>query len=214
MTTKWTDDVIAILKKIRINSYLMSVKHKNRYIEFKEYSRYFDLPVIVLSIFSSTFISFQSVPEYDKIMVNTAISMFIAILTSIKLYLNLSDSINQSESLSQKFYLLSINIYKILELDEENRKCDGHVFLNETYSEYVKLLDSSNIFKTEIKKDMLIEDIKPLLKPCKPTKNNQTQTQLTPSSSVNSINNSTSLTIMNEPDMIPEFGSYCPSSTV
>jgi len=148
-------------------------------------------------------------------MVNTAISMFIAILTSIKLYLNLSDSINQSESLSQKFYLLSINIYKILELDEENRKCDGHVFLNETYSEYVKLLDSSNIFKTDIKKDMLIEDIKPLLKPCKVTKNNQTQTQLALSSSVNSIDEKpTSLALMNEPDMIPEFGSYCPSSTV
>jgi hypothetical protein len=214
MTTTWTDDVIEMLKKLRINSYLMSVKHKNRYIEFKEYSRYFDLPVIVLSIFSSTFISFQSVPEYDKIMVNTAISMFIAILTSIKLYLNLSDSINQSESLSQKFYLLSINIYKILELDEENRKCDGHVFLNETYSEYVKLLDSSNIFKTEIKKDMLIEDIKPFLKPCKPTKHNQTQTQ-PHSSSVNSVDeNPTTLALMNEPDMIPEFGSYCPSSTV
>jgi hypothetical protein len=212
--TTWTDDVIEMLKKLRINSYLMSVKHKNRYIEFKECSRYFDLPVIVLSIFSSTFISFQSVPEYDKIMVNTAISMFIAILTSIKLYLNLSDSINQSESLSHKFYLLSINIYKILELDEENRKCDGHVFLNETYSEYVKLLDSSNIFKTEIRKDMLIEDIKPFLKPMKCTKNNQTQTQ-PHSSSVNSVDEkNTTLALMNEPDMIPEFGSYCPSSTV
>jgi len=99
-------------------------------------------------------------------------------------------------------------------LDEENRKCDGHVFLNETYSEYVKLLDSSNIFKTEIKKDMLIEDIKPLLKPCKTIKHNQTQTQLY-SSSVNSIDEkSSTLSIMNEPDMIPEFGSYCPNSTV
>ena len=48
----------------------------------------------------------------------------------------------------------------MLELDEANRKVDGSIFLNEIYSEYIKLLDSSNIFKKEIKGDALIEDIK------------------------------------------------------
>ena len=48
----------------------------------------------------------------------------------------------------------------MLELDETNRKVDGSIFLNEIYSEYIKLLDSSNIFKKEIKGDALIEDIK------------------------------------------------------
>ena len=162
MTTTWTPDIIAILKKIRINSYLLSTKHRDRYNEFKDCSRYFDLPVIILSIFSSTFISFNGVSVSNKIVVNTSISMFIAILTSIKLYLNLDSSINQSEQLSHEFYLLSINIYKILELNEDNRKCDGNQYLNEIYSEYIKLLDSSNIFKKDIKNDMMICDIKSL----------------------------------------------------
>ena len=156
----WSNDIIEILKKIRINSYLLSVKHRQRYNEFKDCSKYFDLPTIILSIFSSTFISFEGISVYKKVVVNTSISMFIAILTSIKLYLNLDSSINQSEQLSHDFYLLSINIFKMLELDETNRKVDGSIFLNEIYSEYIKLLDSSNIFKKEIKGDALIEDIK------------------------------------------------------
>lgn len=160
----WSNDIIEILKKIRINSYLMSVKHKQRYNEFKDCSKYFDLPTIILSIFSSTFISFQGISTYKKVVVNTSISMFIAILTSIKLYLNLDSSINQSEKLSHEFYLLSINIFKMLELEESNRKVDASVFLNEIYSEYIKLLDSSNIFKKEIKGDALIEDIKSSIK--------------------------------------------------
>jgi hypothetical protein len=160
--TTWSKDIIDLLKKIRINSYLLSVKHRDRYNEYKECSKYFDLPVIILSIFSSTFISFNGISTSDKIVVNTAISMFIAILTSIKLYLHLDTTINESGSLSQSFYLLSINIYKILELSEENRKCEGNQYLNEVYSEYIKLLDSSNLFKRDIKNDSMIMDIKGL----------------------------------------------------
>jgi hypothetical protein len=59
---------------------------------------------------------------------------------------------------------------------------------------------------------MLIEDIKPVIKPCKRTKNNQTQTQQ--ELSTNSINTSTALTIKNEPDMIPEFCSDYPNSVL
>ena len=162
MTTSWSKDIIDLLKKIRINSYLLSVKHRDRYNDYKECSKYFDLPVIVLSIFSSTFISFNGISTSNKIVVNTAISMFIAILTSIKLYLHLDTTINESGTLSQSFYLLSINIYKILELSEENRKCEGGQYLNEVYSEYIKLLDSSNLFKRDIKNDSMISDIKGL----------------------------------------------------
>lgn len=156
----WTSDIIEILKKIRINSFLMSVKHKDIYQENKNCSQYFDLPTIVLSIFSSSLMSFSSVPLDKKIIVNTSISMFIAILTSIKLYLNLNTTIQDSETLSHQFYLLSINIYKMLELSETNRKCDGIQFLNDSYNEYIKLLDSSALLKKSIKCDALTDDMK------------------------------------------------------
>lgn len=156
----FTPDIIEILKKIRINSFLMSVKHKEIYQENKSCSQYFDLPTIVLSIFSSSLMSFSSVPLDKKIIVNTSISMFIAILTSIKLYLNLNTTIQESETLSHQFYLLSINIYKMLELSETNRKCDGNQFLNDSYNEYIKLLDSSALLKKGIKCDALTDDMK------------------------------------------------------
>jgi hypothetical protein len=156
----WTPDIIEILKKIRINSFLMSVKHKDIYQENKTCSQYFDLPVIVLSIFSSSLMSFSQVALDSKIIVNTSISMFIAILTSIKLYLNLNSSIQESEILSHQFYLLSINIYKMLELSESNKKCDGIQFLNDSYNEYIKLLDSSVLLKKSIKCDALTDDMK------------------------------------------------------
>ena len=156
----WTPDIIEILKKIRINSFLMSVKHKDIYQENKTCSQYFDLPVIVLSIFSSSLMSFSQVALDSKLIVNTSISMFIAILTSIKLYLNLNSSIQESEILSHQFYLLSINIYKMLELSESNKKCDGIQFLNDSYNEYIKLLDSSVLLKKSIKCDALTDDMK------------------------------------------------------
>ena len=156
----FTPDIIEILKKIRINSFLMSVKHKDIYQENKSCSQYFDLPTIVLSIFSSSLMSFNQISTDKKIIVNTSISMFIAILTSIKLYLNLNSSIQESEILSHQFYLLSINIYKMLELSETNRKCDGNQFLNESYNEYIKLLENSVLLKKSIKCDALTDDMK------------------------------------------------------
>lgn len=156
----WTPDIIEILKKIRINSFLMSIKHREIYQENKNCSQYFDLPTIVLSIFSSSLMSFSSVPLDKKIIVNTSISMFIAILTSIKLYLNLNTVIQDSETLSHQFYLLSINIYKMLELSEINRKYDGNQFLNDSYNEYIKLLDSSALLKKSIRCDALTDDMK------------------------------------------------------
>lgn len=160
MNNTFTPDIIEILKKIRINSFLMSIKHREIYQENKSCSQYFDLPTIVLSIFSSSLMSFNSVPLEKKIIVNTSISMFIAILTSIKLYLNLNTTIQDSETLSHQFYLLSINIYKILELSEDNRKCDGIQFLNDSYNEYIKLLDSSALLKKSLRCDALTDDMK------------------------------------------------------
>ena len=50
----FTPDIIEILKKIRQDSFLMSLKHKEIYQNNKTTSQYFDLPTIVLSIFSSS----------------------------------------------------------------------------------------------------------------------------------------------------------------
>jgi hypothetical protein len=155
----WSPDILEILHKIRKNAYSLHRKHTNRYIQYKALSRYFDLPTIVLSVFSSSFSSLNVIDEQNKNVIVTGISMFIAVLTSIKLYLNLNNTINDEQSLSKQYYTLSIDIYKILNLHEANRNCDAEQFLNDCYSQYVKLTEQSTILYHNIKRDELTIDM-------------------------------------------------------
>lgn len=155
----WTSDIIDVLQKIRKNSYSLYNKHRKRYIEYKALSRYFDLPTIVLSVFSSSFSSLNVIDEVNKNIITTSISMFIAILTSIKLYLNLNNTINDENQISKDYYILSIDIYKMLTLHEDNRNCDAEQYLSECYGKYVKLCEQSTILYKNIKRDELTIDV-------------------------------------------------------
>jgi hypothetical protein len=155
----WSKDIIDVLQKIRKNSYSLHRKHTQRYIEYKWLSKWFDLPTIVLSVFSSSFSSLNVIDEQNKNLITTSISMFIAILTSIKLYLNLNDLLNDENSLSKDYYLLSIDIYKMLNLDEQNRNVDAEQYLSDSYSKYCKLTEQSTILYKNIKRDELTIDV-------------------------------------------------------
>lgn len=157
----WNNEVMGILDKIRRNAYAMSEKHRKRFIEFSSMSKYFDLPVIVCSVFSSSFSSLGGVPNEQSQMITTTISMFIAILTSIKLYLNLASNTNEEISLSKDFYILSVNIFKITQLKEDDRHVDPLEFVNSCYSQYIKLIETSSLLRKNIKNDELVHiDIK------------------------------------------------------
>jgi hypothetical protein len=160
----WNNEIISLLDKIRINSYTLSEKHRRRFVKFTSLSKYFDLPVIVCSVFSSSFGSLGSVPADRSQMITTAISMFIAVITSMKLYLNLSNNINDEIALSKEFYILSVSIFKILQLREEDRHIPPLEFLNQSYSQYIKLIEQSSLLRHTLRKDMLINiDIKKYL---------------------------------------------------
>lgn len=150
----WNQQTNAILEKIRLNSIKLSNKHRQTALSIQHSSRYFDLPVIVMSVVSSSMGSNEYVPEKDKNSVNLFISMIVTILTSIKLYLNINNSLNQEISLSREYYVLSIDIYKNLNMPLEVRP-DPTQFLNECYSQYVKLIEQSTL-NNKIKKDELI----------------------------------------------------------
>jgi hypothetical protein len=77
--------------------------------------------------------------------------MIITILSSIKLYLNLSNNINDEIQLSKAYYILSINIYKNIIMKQGNPK----IFLEETFGEYTKLIEQSSILYKNIHKDLL-----------------------------------------------------------
>ena len=64
------------------------------------------------------------------------------------------------ELVAQKdFYILSITIYKVLQLDEENRNIDMKLFLEETFANYQKLIENSNVVAKKIKDKLTLVDV-------------------------------------------------------
>ena len=122
-------------------------------------SKYFDIPIIVISTLSASF-SVGSQNYLKQSMISTitcGISMSIAILSSIKLYLNLDDLIKKEVDLSKSFYLLSLEIYKTLHINKDLRKQDGLEFLNKKYNDYTKLISQSELLRKRLKHDELEE---------------------------------------------------------
>ena len=149
----WTDTIINLLQRIKYNSMLLHHKHRHRYMKYRTISKYFDLPIIVMSVFSSSFPSLNVIsPDYQNI-ITTAISMAITILSSTKLYLNLSNNINSEIDLSKAYYILSINIFKMIMLKPSDQ--NPNTFLDASFEEYSKLIETSSLLFKHIIKDLL-----------------------------------------------------------
>ena len=64
------------------------------------------------------------------------------------------------ELVAQKdFYILSISIFKVLQLDDENRNIDMKLFLEETFANYQKLIENSNVVAKKIKDKLTLVDV-------------------------------------------------------
>ena len=151
----WNLEIINILNKIRLNSITLSTKHRNTALYYQNISRYFDVPIIICSTFSSSIGSISYMESDNKNQINLFISMFITILTSIKLYLNITSNLNNEVALSRDFYILSVDIYKNLNLRVDDRP-DATTYLNECYSQYIKLTEQSQLY-AKIKRDELLK---------------------------------------------------------
>ena len=148
----WTNEILDILERIRFNSVQLSHRHTKQYKQYNELTKWFDLPIIVCSVFSSSFQTLNAVQQKYALSITTAISMFITILSSTKLYLNLASNINSEIDLSKSYYILSINIYKTMSLKPDE---DAKAYLDLCFNEYTKLIEQSNILLKDINKDLL-----------------------------------------------------------
>ena len=152
----WDKNICEILEKIRYNSIKLNEQHTERYLKFASVLKYFDIPVIVASVFSSSFSSIGLVNPKYSVAITTLISMAIAILSSVKLYLNLTNTIANEIDLSKSYYLLSIGIYKMLILRPIDT--NDRLYLDNIFSEYSKLIEQSTIILKNSKKDLLTID--------------------------------------------------------
>ena len=155
----WTDEVNEILEKLRKNSIELSHRHRKTFYEYKSYSKYFDIPIIVVSVLSSSFsVGAGAFLSQELVSVSTCgISMMVAILTSVKLYLQLEENIKVELEMSKSFHTLALDIFKVLNLQVQQRNGNGLDYLNKKYSDYIKLVESSNLLRKNLKKDFLLE---------------------------------------------------------
>ena len=155
---EWTKEVKTILERVRVNSINLSEYHRMRYYYYKGFSKYFDIPVLILSTLSGSFsVGTQAYLEQSIIsVVSCVISMLITVITSIKLYLNIQDTLQVELAMSKEFYTLAIDIYKVLSLPNNLKGEKGLSYLNNKYSLYNKLVEASDLLQKKNKNDQLI----------------------------------------------------------
>lgn len=159
VNNSWSNEVEDLLNTIKTNSADLGELHRANWVQIKQKTKYFDIPVIVLSVLSSTF-SVGATPYISQSHVsltNCFISMFIAIITSIKLYLNLDETIKKEYESSQAFRTLSLELAKIMRLRIEQRNGDGLDCLNKYHNLYIKLIENSTLLNKKITKNYMLD---------------------------------------------------------
>jgi len=152
LNNDWSSDIENVLEQIRINCVMMSKEHKNKYLFLKGILRYFRIPIILISsVASVASVGLQPYLDQQTISVITCLlSLTCGIIGSIELFLAIQSSMENELMASKDYYILSIEIFKVLTLDRENRSMDGKSFLETSYGTYVKLIENSNILDEKI----------------------------------------------------------------
>ena len=149
---KWSSDIEWVLDKIRFNSLIFSKEHKKRYLYLKKTLKYYRIPIIILSAVNSV-VSVGAQPFFIQQTVsltNCVLSLLCGIIGSIELFFGIQSQMEIEMNSSKEYYILSSDIFKTISLLRCNRQTDGKTFLNESYSTYVKLVESSCIIRKKL----------------------------------------------------------------
>lgn len=153
---EWNEQLEDVLNKIRLNSILLSNKHTSNHLYYKEMSKWFEVPTIILSVISGSIVTTIGLNQNQSSMTSTFISSIITILTSIKLYMKINESLSSEQELSISYKILGLDIFKTLSLPAEQRNVKAESYLNDKYSEYIKLTESSHLLSKITNKDQML----------------------------------------------------------
>ena len=153
----WSEDIESILNKIRENSALLSNYHKKEYYKYKGYLKYFRIPTIVFSAIGSVAsVGLNPYLNQNTISIITClIGLSVGILNSIELFLTIQSTMDRSLSNSKDFYLLSIDIKKMLLLKNNHRPVCGKEYLDDKYGFYCELIKTSELINKDIEDKLL-----------------------------------------------------------
>lgn len=160
-SANWNNNIEILLNDIRLNANTLEEHHRALYFSIKANVIYFKLPIIFLSSINAiSAVAFSNYIDQSYIsMTNCGISFIIGLLTSISLYLKIEDRLDSEMSSCKEYHKLGIEIYKMLSLKPSDRTMDGDIFLNEMYSEYVKLFERSNLLRIDFSDKLKKVDI-------------------------------------------------------
>lgn len=153
LSDTWSPGIEYILEEIRLNSIAISEHHKQKYYYSKGYLKYFRIPTIIFSALNSVFsVGLQPYcPQPIISLICCIISLVCGVISSVELFLSIQSTMENELIASKDFYLLSVDIFKILSLEPGTRMINGKVYLDETYQTYCKLIENSNIVSAEMK---------------------------------------------------------------
>ena len=146
--THWSDDIDTVLEAIHANSLLMFEAHKVRYLYLKKCLRYFKIPIIILSSCNSVLSVGGTGFGINQQIISGIVcllSLLCGIIGSVELYLALQKQMENDHDASKSYFLLSVSIFKVLSLKKENRYIDCKTFLDESFNEYTRLIENSNL---------------------------------------------------------------------
>jgi len=157
----WNNDIENVLGNIRTNALYLSNEHKIRYFSLSHSIKWYRLPIIIFSGVNSI-ISVGLQQYIDQIVLSlltSLISLLCSIIGSIELYLKKNSRMEADLISYTQFYLLSIEIFKTLTLDRENRPIPSREYLHKIFNEYTKLFESSNPLERTITDKLLTIDL-------------------------------------------------------
>ena len=114
INNNWSCSIDSLLDKIRLNCIQLTNRHIKNHLYYKGASAYFEIPTIMLSVFSGSFsVGSDDFISQEIISVFTcSVSMVITILTSIKLYMKITENSSEEQELAISFKTLALDIFK------------------------------------------------------------------------------------------------------
>lgn len=153
-----SNDIEGVLDKIRQNSNLLANYHRKRYLTLKSNLKFYRIPIILISALNSVgAVSLQGFLGQTYIsLINMFLSLVVGVLGSIEMFFQVQKQMETELIGSKEFYILSCDIYKWLSLEPDNRITTPREFLNESYTRYIKLIETSITLKKRVE-DKLME---------------------------------------------------------
>ena len=86
------------------------------------------------------------------------LSLVVSIIGAVEMFLQINRELESSLVNQKEFYILSCDIFKYLALEKNNRIIEERIFLGDTYTRYIKLIETSYTLKKKID-DKLQEEL-------------------------------------------------------